>query len=83
MKACATQKYLCSIFDKLSPGLSMQSSRKPTMTNIEDLISVHALINAQHTLWVVYIVFLNPPQTLFVGGILFSRCPSVRASVRP
>ena len=24
-----------------------------------------------------------PPQTLFVGGILFSRCPSVRASVRP
>ena len=26
--------------------------------------------------------FLYPPQTLFVGGILFSRCPSVRASVR-
>ena len=26
---------------------------------------------------------LYPPQTLFVGGILFSRCPSVRASVRP
>ena len=25
--------------------------------------------------------FLYPPQTLFVGGILFSRCPSVRASV--
>ena len=23
-----------------------------------------------------------PPQTLFVGGILFSRCPSVRPSVR-
>ena len=33
------------------------------------------------------ISFLYPPQTLFVGGILFSRCPcvrpSVRASVRP
>ena len=27
------------------------------------------------------IVYLYPPQTLFVGGILFSR-PSVRASVR-
>ena len=27
--------------------------------------------------------FLYPPQTLFVGGILFSRCPSVRPSVRP
>ena len=26
---------------------------------------------------------LYPPQTLFVGGILFSRCPSVRVSVRP
>ena len=26
-------------------------------------------------------IFLYPPQTLFVGGILFSRCPSVRASV--
>ena len=24
-----------------------------------------------------------PPQTLFVGGILFSRCPSVRPSFRP
>ena len=24
-----------------------------------------------------------PPQTLFVEGILFSRCTSVRASVRP
>ena len=23
---------------------------------------------------------LYPPQTLFVGGILFSRCPSVRPS---
>ena len=28
-------------------------------------------------------VLLYPPQTLFVGGILFSRCPSVRVSVRP
>ena len=27
--------------------------------------------------------FLYPPQTLFVGGILFSRCLSVRPSVRP
>ena len=26
---------------------------------------------------------LYPPQTLFVGGILFSRCPSVRPSFRP
>ena len=26
---------------------------------------------------------LYPPQTLFVGGILFSRCPSVRPCVRP
>ena len=26
--------------------------------------------------------FLYPPQTLFVVGILFSRCPSVRVSVR-
>ena len=26
---------------------------------------------------------LYPPQTLFVGGILFSRCPSVRACIRP
>ena len=25
--------------------------------------------------------FYTPPQTLFVGGILFSRCPSVRPSV--
>ena len=25
---------------------------------------------------------LYPPQTLFVGGILFSRCPSVHPSVR-
>ena len=25
---------------------------------------------------------LYPPQTLFIGGILFSRCPSVRPSVR-
>ena len=30
-----------------------------------------------------FFVFLYPPQTLFVGGILFSRCPSVRASVCP
>ena len=22
--------------------------------------------------------FIIPPQTMFVGGILFSRCPSVR-----
>ena len=28
-------------------------------------------------------VLLYPPQTLFVGGILFSRCPSVRPSVCP
>ena len=28
-------------------------------------------------------IFLYPPQTLFVVGILFSCCPSVRASVRP
>ena len=28
-------------------------------------------------------LLLYPPQTLFVGGILFSRCPSVRPSVRP
>ena len=28
-------------------------------------------------------VFLYPQQTLFVVGILFSRCPCVRASVRP
>ena len=28
-------------------------------------------------------VLLYPPQTLFVVGILFSRCPSVRASIRP
>ena len=27
--------------------------------------------------------FLYPPQTLFVGGILFSRCPCVRPCVRP
>ena len=27
--------------------------------------------------------FLYPLQTLFVGGILFSRCPSVRLCVRP
>ena len=27
-------------------------------------------------------ILLYPPQTLFVGGILFSRCPSVRPSVR-
>ena len=27
-------------------------------------------------------LFLYPPQTLFVVGILFSRCPSVSASVR-
>ena len=31
----------------------------------------------------VKFTYLYPPQTLFVGGILFSRCPSVRASVRP
>ena len=29
-----------------------------------------------------YINSLYPPQTLFVGGILFSRCPCVRPSVR-
>ena len=29
------------------------------------------------------ISYLYPPQTLFVGGILFSRCPSVRPSVHP
>ena len=29
------------------------------------------------------VLLLYPTQTLFVGGILFSRCPSVRASVRP
>ena len=28
-------------------------------------------------------ILLYPPQTLFVGGILFSRCPSVCACVRP
>ena len=27
--------------------------------------------------------YLNPPQTLFVGGILFSRCLSVRPCIRP
>ena len=27
--------------------------------------------------------FLYPPQTLFVVGILFSRCPCVRVCVRP
>ena len=31
---------------------------------------------------VVKFHLLYPPQTLFVGGILFSRCPSVRPSVR-
>ena len=29
------------------------------------------------------IELIIPPQTLFVVGILFSRCPSVRASVCP
>ena len=32
------------------------------------------------TLILFYLFY--PPQTLFVGGILFSRCPSVRLSVR-
>ena len=31
-------------------------------------------------LWWVY---LYPPQTLFVVGVLFSRCPCVRVCVRP
>ena len=31
----------------------------------------------------VNLYFFIPPQTLFVEGILFSRCPSVYASVRP
>ena len=48
--------------------------------------SVHfqAMVLLQLLIW---LLFLYPPQTLFVGGILFSRCPcvrpSVRASVRP
>ena len=29
------------------------------------------------------LVILYPPQTLFVGGILFSRCPSVRNVLFP
>ena len=28
-------------------------------------------------------LYLYPPQTLFVGGILFSRCPSVRNALFP
>ena len=32
--------------------------------------------------WIKRGTFLYPPQTLFVGGILFSRCPCVRPSVR-
>ena len=43
------------------------------LTNLED--NKNQTVNI-HTL------FLYPPQTLFVGGILFSRCPSVRLSVR-
>ena len=35
-------------------------------------MSSHVLLN-----------LLYPPQTLFVVGILFSRCPCVCASVRP
>ena len=30
-----------------------------------------------------FISFLYPPQTLFVVGILFSRCPSVRNILFP
>ena len=32
---------------------------------------------------VSHFILLYPPQTLFVRGILFSCCPSVRPSVRP
>ena len=35
------------------------------------------------TSWLLFVTFIIPPQTLFVVGILFSRCPCVRASVRP
>ena len=47
------------------------------MTSEVPYITVYMLLYPPQTL------FLYPPQTLFVVGILFSRCPSVRPSVRP
>ena len=44
-------------------------------------------VRARGQFYKSYFPFYTPPQTLFVAGILFSRCPcvrlSVRASVRP
>ena len=47
------------------------------------LFSPTCLINSIKHEHSCKILYLYPPQTLFVGGILFSRCPSVRPSIRP
>ena len=47
-----------------------------------DVIKSTPPLECLHCLFVCNLL-LYPPQTLFVGGILFSRCPSVRLSVRP
>ena len=39
------------------------------------------LVSSHFTLYQLFQSLLYPPQTVFVGGILFSRCPSVRPSV--
>ena len=51
-------------------------------TQILTLVMTHSLFSCVLIpVSCVLIRCLYPPQTLFVGGILFSRCPSVRPSV--
>ena len=48
--------------------------------------NVSTLRNLRFCVYLIHLMYsdlLYPPQTLFVGGILFSRCPCVRPSVRP
>ena len=49
--------------------------------SLNTFLSVERLARRPTPISVHYFTFLYPPQTLFVGGILFSRCPCVRPSV--
>ena len=83
---------LWSILQSFWPAFSDYQSRKPYFGLFESVRFTQVLLYQKldsaltrvfpDPLFIVLAPLLYPPQTLFVVGILFSRCPSVLASVR-
>ena len=82
-----------TVFQARDSTLPSDPADVNAMKNMFDLYIVKPYLHYYVNMPIQYILqcfrmtncdlFLYSPQTLFVVGILFSRCPSVRACVRP